>query len=201
MKLVVISGSGRPDSQSAKVAQFLNNLSSECGFDNSLLYDLGSDPLPLWSPNFEKEKTPSGVSVPDIKKELASADAFLVVTPEWHGMATAIIKNFFLYFSGGSELSHKPALPVAVSAARGGAYPIAELRMSSYKNSHICYIPEHLIVRNVNDVMNDTNPQTEEDQYIQKRSEFALKLLSEYAKALQAVRKVDLNFSDYINGM
>jgi hypothetical protein len=39
-------------------------------------------------------------------------------------------------------------LIIAVSGgAGGGAYPVAELRMSSYKNSRICYLPEHLIVR------------------------------------------------------
>jgi len=55
-------------------------------------------------------------------------------------MAPAGLKNFFLY-AGNTALAHKPAYLVGISASRGGSYPIAELRMSSYKNSYLCYIP------------------------------------------------------------
>ena len=68
------------------------------------------------------------------------------MTPEWNGMATPAIKNFFLYFSS-SVLFHKPALIVTVSAGHGGAYPVIELRSSGYKNTKLCYIPEHVIIR------------------------------------------------------
>ena len=67
-------------------------------------------------------------------------------------MVPAGLKNFFLCF-GRNELAHKPGLIVGVSSADGGVYPVAELRMSSYKNSRICYIPEQLIVRNVESVL------------------------------------------------
>ena len=53
------------------------------------------------------------------------------------------------------QLGHKPALIVTVSSADGGAYPVAELRMSSYKNNRICYLPEHVILRNVERILND----------------------------------------------
>ncbi len=46
-------------------------------------------------------------------------------------------------------------LIVAVSSGAGGAYPVAELRMSSYKNSRICYIPEQIIIRDVENVLNE----------------------------------------------
>ena len=201
MKLSIISGSGQPDSQSAKVGRFLEKMAQSVGFKDVFFLDLGSDPLPIWSTDFKSAATLQGRGYSEIESELEASEAFIVISPEWHGMATAILKNFFLYFSGGGVLAHKPALLVGVSAARGGAYPIAELRMSSYKNSHLCYIPEHLIVRNVGAIMNSQQPETDEDKYIQARASFSVKLLKEYAEALQTVRSSGLNFSDYPNGM
>jgi hypothetical protein len=91
---------------------------------------------------------------------------------------------------GKGELAHKPALIVTVSSGDGGAYPVAELRMSSYKNNRICYIPEHVIVRNVESVLNDNeadnNPVT--DQYFRGRFAYALGILREYAVAMRQVR-------------
>ena len=52
-------------------------------------------------------------------------------------------------------LAHKPALIIAVSSSDGGAYPVAELRMSSYKNTRICDISEQIIARHVESVLND----------------------------------------------
>ena len=63
-------------------------------------------------------------------------------------MATPIAKNFFLICNKG-ELAHKPGLIVSISSGNGGAYPVSELRSSSYKNTHIMWIPEQIIIRNV----------------------------------------------------
>ena len=91
---------------------------------------------------------------------------------------------------GKGELAHKPALIVTVSSADGGAYPVAELRMSSYKNNRICYIPEHVIVRNVESVLNDDPGQNnpDADGYFRERMSYALNILKEYALALGQVR-------------
>jgi hypothetical protein len=86
-----------------------------------------------------------------------------------HGARRA--KNFFL-FASSAELGHKPALLVSVSAGISGAYPIARnSRSSSYKNNHICYIPEHLIVRQVGGVLNSADAASPEDQAIRNRAD------------------------------
>lgn len=59
-----------------------------------------------------------------------------------------------LLLCGNQELGHKPALIVAISASGNGVYPVAELTMASGKNHHVVYIPDHVIVRNVNSVCN-----------------------------------------------
>ena len=75
-------------------------------------------------------------------------------------MVPAALKNFFLLYR--AELVDKLGLIVSVSTGAGGAYPGAELRMSSYKNTHLWYIPEHVIVRGVRDLFNDFERSTSE---------------------------------------
>ena len=83
---------------------------------------------------------------------VAEFDELVVMSPEWSGMVPAGLKNFFL-LCGADHLAHKPGLIVGVSASLGGSYPIAELRTSSYKNTRLCYIPDHVIVRNVGQML------------------------------------------------
>ena len=88
-------------------------------------------------------------------------------------------------------LGHKAGLIVSVSAGRGGAYPIAELRTYSYKNCRIAWIPEHLIVRNAEHVLNTPQPRDESDRgdlWIRDRVDFALEHLVLYAEGLSSVR-------------
>ncbi len=189
MKITVISGSHREQAQSLKVARHIKATLDDGMVEESALVSLANNPLPLWDMGvWEGEENWSRLLDP-IRAELASSDAFVVVTPEWHGQVPAGLKNFFLLF-GQNELGHKPAMIVAVSAGDGGAYPVAELRMSSYKNSRLCYIPEHVIVRHVEQVLNDDPGQNnqEADAYFRARIQWALGSLREYAVALRQVR-------------
>jgi NAD(P)H-dependent FMN reductase len=189
MKLAIIAGSQRPRSQSAKVGRFIDALLA-AEFDGvaTLFYDLGKCPLP-WCE--EEEPKPEELENPvwqALSRELKTCDGIVVVTPEWGGMVPASLKNFFLWCNA-QELSHKPGLIVAVGRRLGGSYPVVELRMSSYKNTQLCWIPEHVIVRNVETVLNDTEPVGEDDVYIRARVGYGLRLLIAYAKALRLVRE------------
>jgi len=138
-----------------------------------------------------------------LKKELSECDAFVIVSPEWHGQVPAGLKNFFLLFSR-YELGHKPALITTVSSGDGGAYPVAELRMSSYKNNRICYIPEQLILRNVESILNESPGDNNEaaDSYFKERINWTLQLLQGYAKALKSMRgSVEIFHDKFGNGM
>jgi NAD(P)H-dependent FMN reductase len=111
------------------------------------------------------------------------------VTPEWNGMAPPALKSFFLALDS-QEGWHKPCLIIGISATAGGSYPIAELRMSAYKNSRICFLPEHVIIRNVKQVLNDpTAAAGDYDSEIRQRLHFTLGQLIAYAGALGPVRQ------------
>jgi NAD(P)H-dependent FMN reductase len=189
MKITVISGSHRAQAQSLKVARHIKATLDDGMVEETALVSLADNPLPLWDMGVWDGEERWSTLLDPIRAELASSDAFVVVTPEWHGQVPAGLKNFFLLF-GKNELGHKPAMIVAVSNADGGAYPVAELRMSSYKNSRICYIPEHVIVRNVEQVLNDDASQNNPgaDEYFRARIQWALGILREYAAALRQVR-------------
>jgi NAD(P)H-dependent FMN reductase len=204
LKITVISGSHRIASQSEKVARFVEKtLHSENLCDQTWLFSLASNPLPLWDEGIWDADQQWQRRLQPISEQLAGSDAFVVVAPEWHGQVPAGLKNFFLMWGKG-ELSHKPALIVTVSSADGGAYPVAELRMSSYKNNRICYIPEQIIVRNVESVLNEDMEKNNQDadRYFRSRIKWALGILREYALALTSVRASGITRNEeFKNGM
>lgn len=188
MKFFILSGSHRIEAQSLKVANYIKSvLMREHADANVYLYSLSGNPLPLW------DETTGGA--PDalwepISRELKSADALVVVSPEWSGMVPPGVKNFLLNCTA-DEIGHKPALIATVSATRGGSYPVAELRMSGYKNNRLVWIPEHVIFQHIEENLNAPDGATDlskEDAFIRKRLRYALRLLEEYGKALKQVR-------------
>ena len=193
-KIVLVAGSSRVDSQSAKVAHYLAERLRARGAQCQVL-DLGHAALPLW-PSAEKE-----AAWPAMAAQLEQADALVLLSPEWNGMACPALKNFFLY-AGCAELAHKPALLVVVSSGLGGAYPLSELRASSYKNCRICFIPEQLIVRQVEAVMNQGPAADADDQRIRERADWALDVLLHYREALRGLpQRIDWSRPQFGNGM
>jgi NAD(P)H-dependent FMN reductase len=188
MKIFVLSGSHRREAQTLKVANYIKGaLTAGPAPAEVFLFSLSGNPLPLW------DEVTGGA--PDelwdpISRELKAADALVVVTPEWSGMATPGVKNFLLNCTA-DEIGHKPGLIVTVSATRGGSYPVAELRMSGYKNKRLAWIPEHVIVHHAERNFNSpdgTAGLEKEDQLLRARLHYALRVLGEYGKALAGVR-------------
>ena len=203
MKISIISGSHRNPSQSEKLARHIEKtLQQEHGVE-TWLYTLADNPLPLWDQSLWENNPEWNQRLAPIREQLTSSDGFVIISPEWHGQVPAGLKNFFLLFNR-FELGHKPAMIVAVSSADGGSYPVAELRMSSYKNNRICYIPEHVIVRNVEKVLNDNveDNNQEADGYFRERISWSLGILKAYAEAMKPMREsVQVHHDKFGNGM
>ncbi|MBC9248691.1 NADPH-dependent FMN reductase [Pseudomonas alcaligenes] len=194
LNIVLVAGSSRSDSQTAKVAAYLAARLQQRDAQTQII-DLGRNALPLWPADAAHDHWPA------MAEQLKGADALVVLSPEWNGMASPALKNFFLY-AGRAELAHKPALLVGVSSGQGGAYPLSELRASSYKNCRICFIPEQLIVRQVEAVLNDVQAADGDDQRIRLRADWALEVLLEYAEALRGLpQRIDWSEPQFGNGM
>ena len=102
------------------------------------------------------------------------------------------------------ELAHKPALACAISAGDGGAYVISELRMSGYKNNRLCWIPEHLIARRVNEICNpeDHKNNLERHRTFEGRAKYTLGLLISYGNSLKDIRSSGIiDHEAFPNGM
>lgn len=202
MKIGIIVGSHREKSNSSKVGQYCaESLKKLIPGVSTWTYDLAGNPLPFWdesiwsgNPEWKKRWEP-------ISNELKSCDGFVVVAPEWSGMVPAGLKNFFL-LTDKTEIGHKPGLIVGVSSGRGGSYPVVELRMSSYKNTRINWIPDHVIVRDASNVLNGATVEGESDTITRSNLDYSLRLLGEYSKALRLVRESGvIDHKAHPNGM
>lgn len=202
MKFAIITGSHRAESESGRVGRYVKaRIQNLVAHSSVYLHDLGKSPLPFWDEEVGGLKGHWQKDFAPVSKEFAEADAIVVVSPEWSGMVPAALKNFFL-LCGRDELAHKPGLIVTVSASRNGVYPVTELRTSSYKNTRFCYIPEHIIVREVSNMFNGDTPSSEDDKYLRNRLDYSINLLHEYGKALRQVRESGLvDHKAYSNGM
>ena len=204
MKITIISGSHRKESQSIKIAGVVQKaLEKYKKCDEYYLIDLYGSSLPLWHENIWESKSRSAELLGQISNQLISSDAFVIISPEWHGMVPSGLKNFFLMWGKG-ELAHKPALIITLSSGDGGSYPVAELRMSSYKNNRICFLPEHLIIRNVESIfnINPVNNNSSAQLYFENRLDYCLKQLLTYGEAFKQIRASgDVSLDVYKSGM
>ena len=199
MKISIISASHRKNSQSKRIASFiLDNFSNLDAELDTFVIDLVDVALPLWSAEKKEGNGIWGETWNSISNNFNKSDGFILVVPEYGGMATPAAKNIFL-LCGNGELAHKPGLIVSVSSGNGGAYPIAELRSSSYKNTHIMWIPENIIIRNVEE-FNPGKHGKNIPEWLDDRIDYVLKLFIAYVENMKPLRKI-INRKDFGNGM
>ncbi len=193
MNLLIVSGSQRTQSQSAKVASYLSKAATE--YSEISHIELCRHKLPFWDGEPES-KLGKGNPWPLISQKVKRADALILITPEWGGMASPLLKNFLLMCDN-QETAHKPALLVSVVNGISGAYPIAELRMNALKNNKLVALPDHLIIRNVAEVLNEESVQTlssdlseqSRNTDLKARIQYSLHMLYQYGEALSGIRK------------
>ncbi len=188
MNLLIISASQRINSQSNKVAQYLAEISS--GFNTINHIELCRQNLPLWDGEKSSKESQQSNWL-NINESLKKADALILITPEWGGTASPLLKNFLMMCEG-QVTAHKPTLLISVSSGINGAYPIAELRMNAFKNNKLVAIPDHLIIRNVEEVLNNCaqnkQKRTTRDNSIRTRIAYSLHTLKHYAKTHKHLR-------------
>ena len=117
MKIEIISGSPRKESITVRVAQYLQKHLSEITDASVNIIDMKEHDLP-----FVQKVWTSIDAVPEEWKELAervfSADAFILVTPEYNGGYSPAMKNLLDHFP---KQLHKPfGIVTASPGAMGG---------------------------------------------------------------------------------
>lgn len=198
---VIISGSTRAKSNSSKVANYLKNRLNTIDQESKTdILDLSKANIPNWHEGFWADKIPDD-NWAKASALIIAADGLIIVSPEWNGMVPPALMNVFLLTSR-SELAHKPGLIVTLSASTGGAYPVAELRSYGAKNNQLCYIPDHVIIRDANHVLNSDNSESDNDNYLRQRIDYSLKMLKVYTDAFITIRQSDvIDLESYPYGM
>lgn len=197
-KLMVIAGSPRLSGQTHRIGQVIaEKLAALDGVAAVDFLSLAETHLPLWSEEKGAAEKPADSfwarEWPTISERIAQADGFVIMTPEHHGMATPALKNL-LFCCEAFELAWKPAYLVAVSAGVGGTWPVAELRISGFKNTYLHWLPDHLILRQAGD-FRPGEAEHKAPGWVEARLDHGLRALGAYAAAVKPVRErvIDLD--------
>lgn len=201
MNILIVSASQRLGSNSEKMAQYCKTVISQTAADvQTEVIDLAAMPYLLlsYSSNLEeKEKKNIELEKNLLSEKLAWCDAFIISVPEWGGMMTPVLNNFFLLCSSGLALAHKPGFIIGISAGGGGIYPNAMIRGFSTKNTHILWIPQNVVIQNINTFLEkEWAPEAENRvSIVQSRLLMGIKSLLVYAAALKPKRETLLALS------
>lgn len=182
-RITIVSASTRSNSQSLRMSKYLQKVLDNFGADASIL-DLNELKLPVyddsgegaWKSDWDKAS-----------KQLEQSDGFVVVSPEWGGMASIGWFNMLHYVD--KEMAHKPVVLVGVSSGMGGAYPLAQMKSMGQKNKHFVLVPENLRLMNVEKLfVSESVDEDSADKSVKLRAEYTMKMLIEYAHALGPIR-------------
>jgi NAD(P)H-dependent FMN reductase len=114
MKITLVVGSVREGRQSLKAAMFVTELLNKRGVETDVV-DLANDPLPILGQSTDE---PEGDSdrIKQVGKRIDKGDAVILVTPEYQGSFSGVLKNALDHFF--PEFEKKPIGIVATSAGR-----------------------------------------------------------------------------------
>jgi NAD(P)H-dependent FMN reductase len=196
--ILIINFSLRNNSGSGKIANYIKGAYGEKATVLNYI-DLN---LPMWDEGVWNKDPKWEELLNPIKATLKLCDGLVFVIPEYHGMASPAYNNFNLFLAAGDEVAHKPVLIVTNSNARGGSYPITEVRGLGSKNNKLIFIPEHVIVRNNVEVLNEVlNESNSEDKYIRDRIDYSLTILDQYCIHLKDISTKLPSDPRFKNGM
>lgn len=200
MKITIINGSNREEAQSFRIAKWLEEkVKSKKDLEVDLI-DLRKVDMTFVPDEFWAGESDSAKAMATEYAKLNDSDGVIIVTPEWGGAASPVLKHFILM--SGHSMAHKPALVFGVSATPvGGIRPIEDIK-HLFKNTRTVFLPEPIVVNNVNNFLQGDEQDEKHNEYLTKRTDYALDLLEEYSKALKQVRNSGkINHEDYPFGM
>jgi chromate reductase, NAD(P)H dehydrogenase (quinone) len=119
MKILAISGSLRADSYNTALARAAEEL-VPAGVEVELYRGLGE--LPLYDQDLDQPGSRPQETVRDLRQRIETADAVLIVTPEYNGSIPGVLKNALDWVSArhrGSSFANKT---VATAGATTGQY-------------------------------------------------------------------------------
>lgn len=140
--IFIISGTNRPNSNTARVAQLVQEHYRHAGV-NTELYDLTTLPVELFSPTAYAKKPDTFLP---IQQKVYGAAGLHIVVPEYNGSFPGALKYFIDMLKFPESFEHKPVAFVGVANGQwGGLRAVEQLQMVfGYRNAHI--YPDRIFV-------------------------------------------------------
>lgn len=114
MKIALIIGSVRTGRQSHKIAYYVEKILHKRNIETDVI-DLLKQPLPIYGTLLDSV---SGENIKSLAERLSEADSIILITPEYHGSFSGVLKNTLDHFW--SEFRKKPIGVVATSMGKLG---------------------------------------------------------------------------------
>jgi NAD(P)H-dependent FMN reductase len=140
VKIVGISGSLRPESYSAQALNLVTTRVRALGAEVEIL-DLRTMSLPFCDGTDEYRDYPD---VEKLRKAVKEADGLILVTPEYHGSVSGVLKNA-LDLMGFEELSDKVTGLISVLGGQSNSNALNDLR-TIMRWVHAWVIPEQVAI-------------------------------------------------------
>ena len=159
MKLTLIAGTNRPESNTRKITGQLAALYAELGQPAEIL-DLAALPPEIFLPSSYAKKPPA---FERFSNTILASDGVHIVTPEYNGGVPGVLKYFIDMLKFPEAFEYRPVAFTGLSAGRWGALrPVEQLAaIFSYRNAHL--FPERVFLPGINQQLSPEGTLTNED--------------------------------------
>ncbi len=153
MKITILAGTNRPDSNTRRVVKTLEALYAEVGTPADVL-DLADLPPEIFSPTSYAEKPPAFVE--NFSNRILASDGLVVVSPEYNGSMPGVLKYFIDMLPFPESFERRPVCFVGLAAGNWGALRALEQlqHIFGYRNAFI--YPERTFMPGINGVIDDS---------------------------------------------
>lgn len=147
--IAILSGTNRPDSNTARIARHVESLHRALGAETRLV-DLAALPPDAFSPASFGARPAAVEAAAEV---LLQADGLVVVTPEYNGGMPGALKAFIDLLPFPAAFERRPVCFVGLAAGQWGALrPVEQLQaVFGYRNAHI--LPERVFIPGVHAVL------------------------------------------------
>lgn len=147
----IISGTDRPNSNSIKVARFMEKLYREAGIDVHLLDLAELNAADAAGGDYYKG---ARGTFKDGVERVTKADGILVVVPEYNGSYPGYLKLFIDYWRYPETFESRPMAFIGLGGRFGGLRPVEHLQqVFGFRNAYL--FPNRVFLTNIKEALKD----------------------------------------------
>ena len=178
--ILILAGTNRPNSNTLKIATALHAHYAAAGAEAEL-YSLTDMPAEIFAPASYAQKPEAWLAV---QRRVLDAEGLHVVTPEYNGSFSGVLKYFIDMLKFPESFEHKPvAFTGVANGVWGGLRAVEQLQLVfGYRNAHV--YPDRVFIPALHTRLNDEGHLT--DAAIDGRLAKQAAGFAKYAKCVAA---------------